>query len=426
MKYSSVEALMQQIRDWAEEEDYDAIIEILPELEMPGQYYEAVLCIAYAYLNQGMYKDAERWLRKVEEQGRGSGVWNYRLAVALMHQMKLDDALVYAENAIRVEADYPWGWLVYSKLLYGHEETGEALRAARKGLELTSNDQEFVSLIEDMSNGLSFAEVTGIEEGDGEVENGERKAGTFCGSVLLNTAKIDMEGIMSDLKEDWGIVPTEATGEQANDDPDGTTKVFYVGDTLVAISLMPARVPDDEAEYFAETNYMWSEAVEVTKTHKAHLLVAVLPRELPPVEAGKLYVKVVSACLKQPNAIGVYTSGTVFQPEFYIEVASMMREDEEALPVLDWVYMGLYRNEEGNNAYTYGMKAFGKDEMEILGSKQGLSELQGFMFEIACYVIGSDVTLQDGETIGVREEQKLPIARTKGVSVEGMSLKIIY
>ena len=89
MEYSGIEALMQQIRDWAEEEDYDAIIEVLPELETPGQYYEAVLSIAYAYLNQEMYEDAEEWLRKVEEQGCMSGVWNYRLAVALMHQMKL-------------------------------------------------------------------------------------------------------------------------------------------------------------------------------------------------------------------------------------------------------------------------------------------------------------------------------------------------
>ena len=31
MEYPSVEVLMKQIRDWAEEEDYDAIIEVLPE-----------------------------------------------------------------------------------------------------------------------------------------------------------------------------------------------------------------------------------------------------------------------------------------------------------------------------------------------------------------------------------------------------------
>ena len=56
MEYPSVEALMEQIRDWAEEEDYDAIMEALPELKNPGQFYEAVLCLAYAYLNQGFYR----------------------------------------------------------------------------------------------------------------------------------------------------------------------------------------------------------------------------------------------------------------------------------------------------------------------------------------------------------------------------------
>ena len=53
MEYPSIKVLMEQIRDWAEEEDYDAIIEVLPELKTPGQFYEAVLCLAYAYLNQG-------------------------------------------------------------------------------------------------------------------------------------------------------------------------------------------------------------------------------------------------------------------------------------------------------------------------------------------------------------------------------------
>lgn len=426
MEYSNIEALMQQIRDWADEFDHEAIIEVLPELKTPEQYYEAVLGIAYAYLNQEMYEDAEVWLRKVEEQGRESGVWNYRLAVALMHRMELDEALEYAADAVKVEPDYPWGWLVYSKVLYGLERKDDALAAAEEGSRLVPGDDEFTALIRNISDDLSFAEVSGVEEQD---EDGEaKKYNSFCGSVLLNTVEIDIDKIMSDLKEEWGIEPKEDPEDSSGEDrgEDNTTKVFYVGDALVAVSLMPAKVPENEAERYAETNYMWQDAVEVTKTHQAHILVAVLPHGLTPVEAGKLYVKVVSACLRQPNAIGVYTSGTVFQPEFYIEVAEMMKDDEEALPVLDWIYLGLYRNDSGNNVYTYGMTTFGKDEMEILGSRQELSELQGFMFEIASYVIDSDVTLQDGETIGVSEEQKLPIVRSKGVSVEGMSLKIIY
>ena len=38
MEYPSIKMLMEQIRDWAEEEDYDAIIEVLPELRLPGNF----------------------------------------------------------------------------------------------------------------------------------------------------------------------------------------------------------------------------------------------------------------------------------------------------------------------------------------------------------------------------------------------------
>ena len=242
MEYPSIKMLMEQIRDWAEEEDYDAIIEVLPELKTPGQFYEAVLCLAYAYLNQGFYRDAEEWLRKVESQGCKSGVWNYRLAVALMHQMRLEEALPYAERAVTVEADYPWGWLVYSKLLYGGQRTEEALEAAKKGLALMPGDEEFTSLIEDISNGLSFFEVTGVEEDDGKIENGEEKAGTFCGSVLLDSTSFDVNKVMADLKSEWGIEPSDKPEDMASDDTSAneSTRVFYLGETLVAISLMPA------------------------------------------------------------------------------------------------------------------------------------------------------------------------------------------
>ena len=138
-----------------------------------------------------------------------------------------------------------------------------------------------------------------MEEDDGKVENGEEKAGTFCGSVLLNSVSFDVDKVMADLKAEWGIEPSGKPEDMASDDAraDESTRVFYLGETLVAISLMPARVPDGEAEYYAETNYMWPKAVEVTKTHKAHVLVAVLAHGLTPVEAGKLHVKVIATCL---------------------------------------------------------------------------------------------------------------------------------
>lgn len=50
----------------------------------------------------------------------------------------------------------------------------------------------------------------------------------------------------------------------------------------------------------------------------------------------------------------------------------------------------------------------------------------GELWDIANYVITEDVVLRDGETIGFSEEQKLPITRSKGVAVEGDSLKIKF
>ena len=40
--------------------------------------------------------------------------------------------------------------------------------------------------------------------------------------------------------------------------------------------------------------------------------------------------------------------------------------------------------------------------------------------------ITSDVILQDGETIGFSAEQKIPISQSKGIAVNGTTLKLAY
>ena len=198
--------------------------------------------------------------------------------------------------------------------------------------------------------------------------------------------------------------------------------IFNVDGAMVALSLMAAPVPNQEAEHNAANNYMWPDAVNVTKTHVAHLMVAVLGHGLPVIEVGKLFVKICSACLKQENAIGIYTSGTVFEPEFYIKASTMMCEGD--LPLFNWLYFGLYQTENGLNGYTYGMTAFGKEEIEVLESRLSPQDLRNFIFDIAYYVLDGDVTLNDGDTIGFSEEQKLKITRSEGVAVDKDSLKI--
>lgn len=260
-----------------------------------------------------------------------------------------------------------------------------------------------------------------------DAEEAEREGGSFVAFVLLDSIAFDGARFCADLRDEWGIrVPEDAGIAEGEEDReyDGTRFVWEEGGMLASAALMPGPVPDGEAERNAATNYLWPGAVEATKTHVAQILVAVLPHEEDLRAAGSLLVKIVDACLKQKNAIGVYTSGTVFEPGFYREAAAVMRDDE--LPYLNWIYFGFMRREKGLTAYTFGMNQFGKDEMEVLDSAAEPDELREFLFGIAAYVISSDVTLRDGETLGVSEEERLPITRSEGVCLDGQTLKIAY
>ena len=263
------------------------------------------------------------------------------------------------------------------------------------------------------------------EEDDADGEESDYK-GSFAGSVLLSKAEWDKEQLIRDLREEWGIVDEEPDEGDENDEHSSDAVVMRVGGMMLIVTLFHGHIPDNEAEINAENNYMWPEAVEVAKAHKAHIVVAVLGEEEKLLERGKLFTKAMAVCCKQKYATGVYTSGVVFEPRFYEGLADMMKEDE--LPIFNWIWFGLYRSEGGLNGYTYGMDVFGKDEMEVLNADAEPGDLRDFLASLASYVLACDVTLKDGETIGFSADDKHTITRSPGVSLpeEQMTLKISY
>lgn len=254
-----------------------------------------------------------------------------------------------------------------------------------------------------------------------QAEEREKKADTFVGFALLSDNSWDKEKYIRDLKEQWDITAEEKSDEERNPE----SLVFDVGDMMAAVSLMPAPVPNGEAEECAKNNYMWSEAEKTAKEHKAHIMVAVIGKEESLIERGKLYVKLLSVCCYQKNITGIYTSGVVFQPRFYEGFSGMMKED--SLPIYNWIWFGLYRTEKGISGYTYGMECFGKDEMEVLDVDADPSKVRDFLASMAGYVLEYDAVLNDGETIGFSAVDKHRITRGQGVALpDKVTLKISY
>ena len=242
---------------------------------------------------------------------------------------------------------------------------------------------------------------------------------TFVGFVLLDEVRFDAEKYVKDLKEDWNLdYEFEITQE------DNTIIADYNGMIMTA-SLMPAPIPDNEAVEQAKTNYRWKEAVEAAEKHKAHLLVSVINRgDVDNIEGAKHYVKLLANATKQEGCLGINILGTVIHPQMYYDFAKLYDENDD-FPIENIVYIGLYGDENNTvSGYTYGLEQFGKKELEIIKSSEEAEEVYNFLASISDYIITSDVVLNDGETIGFSEEQKIQISVSEGIAVDGETIKL--
>ncbi len=241
--------------------------------------------------------------------------------------------------------------------------------------------------------------------------------GPYAAIVLLSSESWDPQSILSNLRSEWGIAISEP---ELGDD----TLIGLIDEDIVAISLMHTRIPGEEAEENASNNYYWPGAVEAAKSHRAHLVVAMINHGGDPLECGLTFTKIVESCARLPNVVGIYNCGTVFEPSKYIESASVMKAGD--IPLEDMVWFGMYRTPEGINAYTVGMRTFGRDEMEVLDARDSPTRVAAFLYDVAYHILFNGTALRDGDTIGFEEGQSLSVTKSRGVSVDGLSLKIQY
>ena len=393
------EEFFQQLEQWNDEDEHTRCIQALNAIPEDWRNYRIVYAMARALENYAVlgdhheeppyYKAEKALLRAIEllelvrEEGQDKAQWNMRMAYGYQY-------------------------------LYHQEE--KAIPYAQRWAELDPEDEDAPAVIQACQEEIA-------KRAEAEAEDESDHTGVFTGFVLLSKAEWDKKQFIRDMKEKWDIAVDEYDASEEKDDD---ALVFEVGDMLAAVSLNNYPIPGGEAEGNAENNYMWEDAVKVAKKHRAHLMVAVLGKEEDLLEKGKLFTKVVAACCRQEYATGIYTSGVVFEPRFYEGFADMIQEDE--LPIFNWIWFGLWRDENGMNGYTYGLDVFGKDEMEVLGTDAKPSDLRDFLASLVSYVLENDVELHDGETIGFDADDKHTITRSPGVGLpeEQMTLKISW
>lgn len=394
----TAEAFHARIEKWNDDDEYTRCIRALDGVPTQYRDYRHAYALAralenYAVLGDGQYGCPRDKAREV-----------LRRAIGILESVR-EEGLDRAEWHMRMAYGYQY--------LTGEEE--KAIPYARTWAQPDPEDEDAPCVIRECEKA-----VEARCKNDGKPV--ERK-GVFLGFVLLEKAHWDKGRLIADLKAEWDIDVPEEDKDDRKDN--GDSLVFEAGDMIAAVSLMHGPVPGGEAEDNAENNYMWPDAVKAAQSHAAHIMVTVLGKETDVRLRGQFFVKLAAACCRQPGVLGVYTSGVVFEPSFYADMAGVMKEGE--LPLNNWIWFGLHRREGGVCGYTYGMDVFGKEELEVLDADADPLAVREFLVSLAGYVIGSDVTLNDGETIGFSQGDRHRITRSPGVALPDQpTLKVSF
>lgn len=235
--------------------------------------------------------------------------------------------------------------------------------------------------------------------------------------MFNNGETFELDKVSDYLKTNWNTPISDINGEN------GTVTFSIQGET-VALATMPVQIPFGDIQGTAQYAYNWTTAEKDLENHNSHIIVTVMSSKNTTLERFKILTKVLSSIVATTNCIGVYqgSQSLLIPRKQYLDSAEALNSNQ--IPLDLWIYIGLRKSENGNSAYTYGLTAFDKLEMEFINVKLDLEEMHSFLSNICAYVINSNVTFKSGETLGYTAEQKIKITKSKGQFVEGQTLKL--
>ena len=232
--------------------------------------------------------------------------------------------------------------------------------------------------------------------------------------MFNNSETFDFNKVVDYLKNNWKCKISDI-----NDD-----KILTVDGEMVALMTMPAQIPWDDIKGTAQYAYNWLTAEKDLENHNSHIIVTIMSSNKSDLERFKILTKVLSSILVTSNCIGVYqgAQSLLIPKDQYIESAEALKTDKVPLDI--WIYLGIRKSDQGNTLYTYGLRTFDKLEMEIINSKLEIEEIHSFLSNICSYIINNNIVFRNGETLGYTADQKVKLTVSKGVFLDGQTLKL--
>jgi len=227
----------------------------------------------------------------------------------------------------------------------------------------------------------------------------------FCFVLAKNSPEISApranEVVRRILGKDYSIDLSDENIISVNKGPE----------TIGFLARMPAPIPNEEAENHAEDNFLWPNGREEVAKHTCHIIVTIAGTgEYSSVAAVIGIARLALLALELYDGIGVYWgNGSICNNrETFESLCEDISEEHVPLPAIMRFQFVSDDNDEVS-LYTLGMNQFGLMEIEVDHSTMELSDLFEYVCNVAHYLVMSGPVIDDGETIGADENEKITV-----------------
>jgi hypothetical protein len=181
----------------------------------------------------------------------------------------------------------------------------------------------------------------------------------------------------------------------------------------IAVALLPAPVPDGEADHATERSLSGLDGTWTLPEHRAHLAVVCTgdskKKKRTAVEGLTLFTRVVAAVTRATGAVGVYwgEASATHHPEFMVNIA------QSELPLPIWVGVSIAQGKRGVELLSVGLqRQLGLPDL-LLEAKVADGEALEFFYDLLAYVVRRGAAIPAGETVGRDEKEKLAVKYVK-------------
>lgn len=226
---------------------------------------------------------------------------------------------------------------------------------------------------------------------------------------------------MAAFKALIGAAPMTIEDRGPVDDASGPGFVVTVNGMAVTVLFMDFPLPEDAWQSAAAASLTWRDAAEALRSTRAHVVLALLedPPDHPFALNGAAAVTLLAAAMARrlPASAIVFTESDAILPARDLgDIAAGFMQGQ--MPVMLWTRLAFLRGPDDAagrptvGALTFGLAAFIGREIELEPAPLEPAAIAERLLGLCQYLIVQGPIIQDGETVGLTEAEKIRVRWT--------------